>query len=176
MTVRIAAVLAAAALAAVAAGCGSSSHVSAGATATVAGTTYATTVGTTTSTTVPAPNRNACATLRSAASRASSSVLAALPSFLTVRSRSQLVGKLTTLQHRLEDASSNVAAVSASSPPLVRDKQQLASALQQLSQQVGSTRTAVQNGNAGAAKHLASTQALHRLQSASSDLASRCAG
>lgn len=166
MTVRIASLIAAAALTVVTVGCGSSSHVSAGSTGTVAGTIHATTT---------VAGGNGCETLRSTARRATASVARALPSLVAVRSRAQAASRLAVLRERLAAASQKIGTVTVKRPSLVRDKQQIRSALDELALQVDSARTAVLSGKIAGAAKLASTNALSRLRAATSDLGSRCA-
>lgn len=163
------------ALLAVAAGCGGSGNGSAAGTTTGATITIATTTQATTTVPAPANSKASCRKLRSAAKQATSSIAGALPSFASVRSRSQLVSRLRALQNRISAAAGQVDGVVTSSPPLQRDQRKLSTALRKLSQTVGAARTAVAQGNLSAAAKLNAPAALGNLHSAAADLSRRCA-
>lgn len=164
------AALTVATVALLAAGCGGSGTASG--TASVQGTTFGTTIATTTS--VGASDAAACRQLRATARSANSSVHGVFSQFANVRSRAQLLNELDTLGHRFRAAAAKVNGIQASSPPLVRDRNQLVSGLNLLAQQVQQARSAVANGNLAAAARMSGGAGLRKLGAATSDLSHRC--
>lgn len=161
-------------LLAASAGCGGSGSGSAAGTTTGVTVTIPTTTQATTTAPPPASSQASCRKLRSAAKQATSSIASALPSFASVRSRSQLVSRLRVLQNRISAAAGQVDGVVTSSPPLRRDQRKLSAALRDLSRTVGAARTAVAQGNLSAAAKLNASAALGNLHSAAADLSRRC--
>lgn len=166
-TTAVAIVVASVAL--LAAGCGGNG--SASGTASVQGTTFATTIGTTTSAT---SNPAACRELRATARNASSAVHGVFKQFANVGSRAQLLNGLDKLHARFQAAAAKTAGIQVSSPPLVRDRNQLSSGLNLLAQQVAQARSAVANGNLAAAARMSGGAGLKKLGAATSDLSHRC--
>ena len=163
------------ALGIVAAGCGGSG--TAGGSASVAGTTFGTTVSTTVSTNVGGANLTACRRLEQTTRQTLTALTNQVPKVTQVSSQKQLEQRLQTLSKDVQNASQNVSSVNTSGGKVQQDQQQIAKALNNLSNRISKARTHLKNNEVVAATHSLTRQnATSQIRSALNDLSTRCTG